>query len=254
MLRVIVAAVGGFIFGAGATAGLLFTLGNPRQIDSDTCIIVVVIGGGVLSSPSAVIAVTDIHPKLYRPVMNTSRQSRTTSTAWRQPSRREPGPTVALPGRIEKRRSCSPSKPGPAPTVGREIGSDARPGLTKTGKLGQDPVTEQRHRRPSTRPSETPAADFDSICTSSEPLASVECTYAVLLIGPQVRLLDPFVSRVRQRSAILVCPTEATYFRIASTFCLALSLNSSAFRLTASSSALIFCLSTLISTLLVCPD
>jgi hypothetical protein len=57
MLRVSVGAVGGFIFGAGAMAGLMFTLGE-RHIDNETWILVAAIGGGALSAPTAVIAAT----------------------------------------------------------------------------------------------------------------------------------------------------------------------------------------------------
>lgn len=57
MLRVIGGAVGGFIFGAVATGGLLFTLGD-RRVDNETWILVAAIGGGALSGPSAVIAAT----------------------------------------------------------------------------------------------------------------------------------------------------------------------------------------------------
>jgi hypothetical protein len=58
MLRVIVGAVGGFIFGAVATAGLMFTLTERSHIDNETWILVAAIGGGALSAPTAVIAAT----------------------------------------------------------------------------------------------------------------------------------------------------------------------------------------------------
>jgi hypothetical protein len=48
MLRVIVGAVCGFIFGAVETAGLLFTLREQPHIDNGTWILAAAIGGGAL--------------------------------------------------------------------------------------------------------------------------------------------------------------------------------------------------------------
>jgi hypothetical protein len=65
MLRVIVGAIGGFIFGAVLLSGLIFTL-TDRSQDAETWVLAAAIGGGALSGPCAVIAATSAVLKAMR--------------------------------------------------------------------------------------------------------------------------------------------------------------------------------------------